>query len=55
MSGNCRPKLGINLIFPTSTDQLAFMWMNTSHTNRVFKGRYINRVSKTRFLGGRHV
>ena len=25
---------------------------STSHTNRVFKGRYINQVSKTQFLGG---
>ena len=24
------------------------------HINRVFKGRDINRVSKTRFIGGRH-
>ena len=36
-------------------NQLASTWMNTSHTNRVFKGRDINRVSKTRFPGGRHV
>ena len=28
---------------------------STSHTNRVFKDRYINQVSKTQFLGGHHV
>ena len=36
-------------------DYLASTWMNTSHTNRVFKGRDTNRVSKTQFPGGRHM
>ena len=37
-----------------STDQLASTWMSTSHTNRVFEGRYINWVFKTWFLCGHY-